>query len=63
MKKLDYSDKTALVKQKSKERPDNYDFAMYLAERLEYFSDRFSNEHVEYFDLLWKEMKSRLKKD
>jgi len=34
---------------------------MYLSERLEYFSDRFGEEHEEYFDLLWKEMKKRLK--
>jgi hypothetical protein len=56
----DYSNKKQLVKEKSMATPDDYDFAMYLSERLEYFSDRFGEEHIQYFDLLWSELKRRL---
>lgn len=59
-KTYDYSQMDKLVEQKSKEYKSNYDFAMYLSERMEYFSDRFGKEHQQYFDLLWKELKKRL---
>ena len=62
MDRPDYSNKKELVKFHSKLYDDNFDFVMYLSERLEYFSDRFGEEHEEYFDLLWKECKKRLKK-
>ena len=60
MTKPDYSNKPALVKYYSEFYPDNVDFAEFLAERMEYFSDRFGDEHIEFFDMLWVEMKKRL---
>lgn len=60
MDKPDYSNKQALVEYYSKKYPDDYDFVQYLSERLDYFSDRFSEEHEEYFDMLWKECIKRL---
>ena len=60
MTKPDYTDKQALVEYESNKRPDNFDFVQFLSERLDYFSDRFGEEHLEYFDLLWKKCKERI---
>lgn len=62
MNKPDYSDKKALVEYYSKKYTSNFSFAQFLSERLDYFSDRFVSEHIEFFDLLWEKFKERIKK-
>lgn len=62
-KKPDYSNMPKLIEWYSKQNKDNFDFSMLLSERMEYFSDRWGKEHIKCFDLLWKELKKRLKKE
>jgi len=61
MAKPDYSDKKALVEYYSNMYPDDFSFVQFMSERLDYFSDRFTKDHVEFFDLLWEKCKGRLR--
>ena len=61
MTKPDYSNKEKLIEYYSNLYKDDYSFVQFMSERLDYFSDRFTKEHIEFFDLLWKKCKERLR--
>ena len=60
LSKPDYSDKKALVQYYLDKYDDNFDLVQFASERLDYFSDRFGREHIEFFDMLWEAIKKRL---